>query len=274
MPTTVKTTTRRDKHSLYQLAVQAPDFEVGFLQRVYRKARGKKPLRLREDFCGTALLAAEWVRRVRGGVAIGLDLDRPTLDWGLEHNIAPLGRHAERIELLEQNVLDTPDWPSDVTVAFNFSYCIFKERDLLLSYFKSILESLADDGIFVLDLYGGPEAQVAQEEERPIDEEDVEHEEFTYVWDQASYNPITGDAVCHIHFDFPDGTRMRRAFTYDWRLWSLPEIRDLLRDAGFQHVDVYWEGTDLETGEGNNVFRPSLKGDDSASWVTYIVAVK
>src|SRR5690242_390437 len=76
-----------DKHVLYQLAVQAPETEVDFLNGWFKSIRGKKPLSLREDFCGTAILCAEWVKSSKDRTATGLDIDRPTLDWVIEHNI-------------------------------------------------------------------------------------------------------------------------------------------------------------------------------------------
>ena len=154
----------------------------------------------------------------------------------------------------------------DIVVAMNFSYQLFKTRDALRHYFHTVHESLGNDGIFFIDVYGGYESF------REI-EEATEYDNFTYIWDQARYNPITGEALCHIHFDFPDGTRMKRAFTYDWRLWSLPEVQDLLGEVGFRSVEVLWEGTDSD-GEGNGIFRRSKKGDDSSCWVAYIVAAK
>ena len=62
--------------------------------------------------------------------------------------------------------------------------------------------------------------------------------------------------LCHIHFSFPDGSKIKKAFTYDWRLWTLPEIRELLLEAGFQRATVYWEGTNEETEEGDGEFTP------------------
>ena len=59
-------TKKPDKHWLYQHSVQNPEYEIQFMRRVYRKTRGRLPMRLREDFCGTAILACEWARRVRG----------------------------------------------------------------------------------------------------------------------------------------------------------------------------------------------------------------
>ena len=65
---------------------------------------------------------------------------------------------------------------------------------------------------------------------------------------------------------------MKKAFTYDWRLWTLPEIRELLIDCGFSQTTVYWEGTDPETGEGNGEYSATESGDDDPSWIAYIVA--
>ncbi|MGD8743844.1 MAG: class I SAM-dependent methyltransferase, partial [Granulosicoccaceae bacterium] len=105
-------------------------------------------------------------------------------------------------------------------------------------------------------------------------EESTEYDDFTYTWDQAEYNPITGDYVCHIHFEFPDGSKMKNAFTYEWRLWTMPEIRELLEEAGFKNVQTYWEGTDEETDEGDGNFEATEQGEADAGWIAYIVAEK
>jgi hypothetical protein len=93
------------------------------------------------------------------------------------------------------------------------------------------------------------------------------------VWDQAKFNPITNEITCYIHFEFPDGNGMRRAFTYHWRLWSLVEVCEALREAGFQTADVYWEG-EGEDGEGDGVFRRTTRAENCPGWIAYIVAAK
>jgi hypothetical protein len=102
--------------------------------------------------------------------------------------------------------------------------------------------------------------------------ERTSHGAFTYIWDQAHYNPISGDITCHIHFRFRDGSRLDNAFTYHWRLWSLPELTELLEESGFR-ATVYWEGTD-RNGEGDGVFTPATEGEADAAWIAYIVAEK
>lgn len=254
-----------DKHVLYQESVQNPDYEVGNFKKIYKKLRGKSPRHLREDFCGTALISCSWVRKIKDGTAQGIDLDAPTLEWGREHNVNALGDLADRVELVNCNVLEAHGPAADVIAAVNFSYFVFKERSQLLDYFRSARASLAADGVLILDIYGGPDAQTLQIE-------DTRYDAFTYVWDQDKYNPITGEAVCHIHFRPAGGKTMKKAFTYDWRLWSLPEVRDALLDAGFREVTVFWEGTDKRTGEGNSVYRVSTKGDNATSWIAYVAA--
>jgi hypothetical protein len=120
--------------------------------------------------------------------------------------------------------------------------------------------------MLMLDIYGGPEAQVPQFEER-------ECEGFTYVWDQDVFNPITHSYQCKIHFRFEDGSEIENAFEYDWRLWMIPEVRDLLLEAGYRKVEVYWEGAD-EDGEPDGEFVASEEGDTSPAWVAYVVAFR
>ena len=93
---------------------------------------------------------------------------------------------------------------------------------------------------------------------------------FTYVWDQDSFDPITHDVVNHIHFEFKDGTRLEKAFTYEWRFWTLPEIKELLLEAGFSDVTVYWD--QAEVGEDED-YRPSSRAENQPGWLAYLVAL-
>jgi hypothetical protein len=259
---------RADRHTLYQLSVQNVESEIDFVFDTFRKIRRRKPKLLREDFCGTANTSCEWVRRRDSHRAIAVDIDPDPLQWGREHNVAELeGGARDRIELLQGDVLDVETEKADCLLAMNFSYWLFMDRETMVRYFKRVRQNLVDDGVFFLDSYGGYDAFREYSERRKVEDED-----FTYVWDQHSYDPITGEMQCYIHFVFPDGSKMDRAFSYKWRLWTLPELQEMLDEAGFSKVTVYWEGTDEDTGEGNGEFEPASHGEADAGWIAYIVA--
>lgn len=259
---------RSDKYHLYQESVQDVEAEIDFVDEVFTALRGRQARILREDFCGTANTSCEWVRRRPGNEAYGVDIDPEPLAWGREHNVIKLSGDArERLHLIQGDVLKSSTPPADILLAMNFSYYLFKTRSALRGYYETARANLADDGIFFLDAFGGYEAYQELKEPRKCDG-------FKYIWDQASYNPITGDITCRIHYRFPDASRMETAFEYNWRLWSLPELRELLSEAGFKEVDVYWEGTEEESGEGNGIFERTLQGDADAGWIAYLVARK
>jgi SAM-dependent methyltransferase len=262
----------KDRHRLYELAVQCPEADVRFFDRIYKSKRGRYPRSLKEDFCGTAAIAAEWVRKRPDNIAVGVDLDRRTLEWGRRYNIGPLGEAAGRVELIRADVRSVQSPKVDLVVGQNFSYFVFKTRDELRGYFQSVRRSLAADGVLVLDIFGGWESHALEIEEKEVEPEERDIDDFVYVWEQDRYDPITHDTRFFIHFRFWDGSEMRKAFTYNWRLWSIPEVREILTEAGFGSTEVYWEGTDRETGEGNGVFRRTERQQNCPGWIAYIVA--
>jgi hypothetical protein len=258
-----------DRHVLYEKSVQDVDQEYRFVNKTFRKLRDRRPYHVREDFCGTASMCCEWVRRRRKNTAVGVDLDPEVLAWAREHNLARLKPEArERVSLIEADVFEvqTPQ-TFDVVLAMNFSYQLFTTREKLGGYFRKVREALVDDGILFLDAFGGYDTYREIKEKR-------KYKGFKYIWEHASYNPIDGHMVCHIHFAFPDGSRLKRAFSYEWRMWTLPELRELLAEAGYSRVTVYWEETDPETGEGAGIYSPATVGDADPGWVCFLIAEK
>jgi hypothetical protein len=51
------------------------------------------------------------------------------------------------------------------------------------------------------------------------------------------------------------------------------ELRELLEEAGFATVRVYWEGED-EDGEGDGEFTEEATGEADPAWIAYVVAEK
>ncbi len=256
-----------DKYWYYNKSVQSADVDVQFFLSSYKELKEKQPKTFREDFCGTFKLSCEWVKLDDQFESFGVDLDPEPIEYGKAHYLPKLTEEQQgRIHIQEGNVLDDGLPSTDIIAACNFSYFIFKERDTLKQYFKKNLSALNDDGILILDIFGGSECYEPNEEE-------TEHDGFSYFWDQDSYDPVTNEAMFYIHFKPKGQKKVKKAFTYDWRLYSIPEIREILLEAGFKNVHVYWEGTD-EDGEGDGEFERVTKGEDCESWVAYIVAEK
>lgn len=255
-----------DRHRLYEESVQDPESELEFVSETFARLTGRPLEFIREDFCGTANTASYWVEMSPRHRAVGVDLDGDVLEWGRRHHLSRLHPGAQtRIELIQADVLTVETPRVDAVLAMNFSYYLFMTRERLRAYFQRVREGLAEDGVLFLDAFGGYDAH------REI-EERTEHDEFTYVWDQASFDPIQHAMTCLIHFEFPDGSALKKAFEYHWRLWTLPEIVELLKEAGFSEATVYWEGTDEESGEGNGEYSPATRGDADAGWICYVVA--
>ncbi|MFQ5525683.1 MAG: SAM-dependent methyltransferase [Thermoanaerobaculia bacterium] len=254
-----------DRHVLYEQAVQSPEADIEFCLARFRQHRSRDPKSLREDFCGTAYLSAQWLAGDNDRTALGVDLDRDTLDWGRRRHFADSAL-AERIDLECRNVLEVSEPRVELTCAMNFSFCVFKTRPELLRYFEAVHAGLTPDGLFITEIYGGTEAIVEIEDERELDN-------FTFIWEQEKFNPITHEVLCHIHFRFRDGSVLEKAFSYDWRLWSIPEVKELLLEAGFAQVEVHWEETD-EDGDGTGIHHLATEEENQESWLVYIVAVK
>ncbi len=256
-----------DKYYYYNQSVQSADVDVKFFRESYEELKGKLPKTFREDFCGTFKLSCEWVKLNPHFESYGVDLDPEPIEYGKQNYLPELLEDQQkRVHIEQGNVLDAGLPSTDIIAACNFSYFIFKERETLKKYFANNLKALKDDGIFILDIFGGSECYEPNEEE-------TEHDGFSYYWDQDSWDPVTNEATYFIHFKVKGQKKVKKAFVYDWRMYSIPEIKDILLEAGFKNVHVYWEGTD-EDGEGDGEFKRVTKGEDCESWVAYIVAEK
>lgn len=252
-----------DRHALYQRAVNAPGATIAFLRRVFLATRGRAPRVLKEDFCGTALLAVAWARRSPLHRAIGIDRDDEPLAWGRRHNLGACRPGvARRVELVRADVLEDSPYRADLVCALNFSVCLLTTRARLLTYLRGARGCLEPGGLLVLDCAGGSDLAGDCRERRDCGD-------FTYVWTQERFNPLDHRVRCSIGFEFPDGSRLAGAFVYDWRVWSLPELRDCLHEAGFASVRVFWE----YEGEGGEADVREVERERSQErWLTYVVA--
>lgn len=253
-----------DKYWYYIRAVQAPDVDCEFIRDTYKELRGKPARLLREDFCGTFAICCEWVKMHKDNRALGVDLDIEPLSYGREHYLTALSSaQQKRVRPFHGSVLTAELPTSDVVIALNFSYFLFKSRLLLRRYFSRVRKSLRKDGLFIVDCFGGSDCQL-------VNEEKTRFPKFDYYWDQTSFDPITNEALFYIHFKRKGERKREKVFTYDWRLWTIPEIRETMLEAGFKRTHVYWEGT-TRSGQGDGNFKRTEKGEDCDSWIAYVV---
>ena len=122
-----------------------------------------------------------------------------------------------------------------------------------------------------MDMMGGGDCYV----EGQVDKRTIKKGKkgFKYHWKQECYNPINHDASFSISFKFKDGSFLKKAFEYHWRFWTIPEVREMLEEAGFSKSHVYWEVED-ENGEDTGEWERRQDADSAACWICYIVAEK
>ncbi len=237
-----------DKHDCYELCVQSPRFVVPFLRAVH----GGEPSVLREDFCGTGALARRWVREgARIGErrsAVGVDMDAEVLALAASGNREE--GMADAIRLVCGDAIALPvarDDGCDAIFVGNFSIGYIHERFELERYLKSSRERLAlgnagfGGGVFVCDTYTGPGAfkEGAVTRTHP----GRGHEIVRYTWEQREADVLTAMVTNVLHFQVEvDGDMVARfpeAFMYRWRLWTIPELREAIVQAGFESTEVY-----------------------------------
>jgi SAM-dependent methyltransferase len=253
-----------DKHAAYALAVQSPSEDARFLRRVYSELSGKTPKTLREDFCGTFALCCEWVKHDDSARAWGLDIDPDPIKYGAKNYLAQLEeKQRSRVQVRKLDVMSPRAPRADLICAFNFSYFVFQERRTLVRYFESCRKRLAPKGLFVVDIFGGPQHGHPCVETKRLSG-------MKYYFEQSEFDPITNKTRFHLSFERTGERKRNRVFSYDWRMYSIPEIRDAMLDAGFKDTVVYWEGT-ARDGRGSGVFHRRAKGEPCEVWVAYIV---
>jgi SAM-dependent methyltransferase len=256
-----------DRHYFYAAAVQNPKEDLRVVRGLY-ELRHNRPLHtVREDFCGTALIASEWVGQSREHHAWAVDLDPGVIEWGRSHYAPRLGAAARR---LSHECADALTWHGprvQATFAFNTSYSCFKSRPLLREYFENVRRGLEPGGLFVLDATGGTDVQKTIMFRRRVPAstafDGTRIPEFTYVLDQETYDPETNETIFNLSFHRLGRPLYRRAFRYDYRHWQLPELKELLVEAGFRDVAVYAEGW------CRGLRRPS-RVTTGESWMAYV----
>jgi hypothetical protein len=267
---------------LYRWAVQDPITQARVLQLIYARTHpGRIPTLLREDFAGTAMDSIAWVAMCEGRQAIAVELDGPTLEWARRRARALLGARADRLTPIQGDVLQVrpPDVPpAQVVAALNFSIFGFRERHVLRAYFEQARRGLSEHGVFVANAFGGPDRLRAHTRTATVADRaglpgETPPAPFEYQWEQRSYDALTAQVDCRIHFarDGEPGFPVRDAFRYAYRIWTPRELVEIAREAGFREVQVWQHTHDADAG----VFLGPVERLAAADrWIVYLVAVR
>lgn len=247
------------RYDLYRWCVQ----DAPAMCRFLTAAHGRKPLMLREDFAGPAGLAAAWADQSPLHNALAIDIDPEPLS------------HAPPAARLKKKVADATRArdKADIIALFNFAACEIHDRPTLVAYFKRLRASLNPRGITALDVYGGANAflpgSLSTHARVPGG---GTQQKIGYTWQQVHADPDSGMVENHLHFTLGK-KKWPSAFVYNWRLWSIPELRDALTEAGFAKVETYDRLGDAVDQHGNLRIRPvSHERPLDEDYVVYLVA--
>lgn len=247
---------------LYERCVQQPAVCTRLLQAIH----AGDPRILAEDFCGSAALARHWVRSVPAGRAIAVDADADVLAQAKARAARARPLRPRAIRFLQRDLISPPRSasplpPADVLFVGNFSIGEFHDRGALVAYLRRARARLRPRrGVFVCDTYGGETAFTLGSLRRVHQDPRDPALRVHYTWQQRHADPLTARVENALHFrverageivqDLPD------AFIYRWRLWSVPELRDALLEAGFRDVAVYNQTPDAEDDRGRPFIQP------------------
>lgn len=275
-----------DRFDCYELCVQSPRHVAGFLRGLVRGPHPTPHPILAEDFCGTAAVSRRWVADARGlagggagglaggdgPLAIAADLDAQTLDKA--RTLAARDGVADGIAFAHTDVLTGALPPAHVIFVGNFSIGYLHDRASLVAYLARCRARLArSGGAFVCDTYGGPGAfrLGALQRKHPAPGREIIH----YLWRHEDADPVTALVTNSISFRIElDGeiiADLPRAFVYRWRLWSLPELREAMLDAGFQRMEVYRDVDGPPTPTPTPASTDDLSADGSGDWIVLAV---
>ena len=262
---------RVNRFDLYEAAVQSPEVQCRF----FRALHGGEPLVLADDFSGAGGLARGWLGLSERYASIATDRDELPLAHAYVRATERFGEGVfKRFGLQRASVVEAGGHV-DVAVALNFGVSELQRRAELVGYFRHSLFRLNNGGVMVVDTYGGP---TAYDTGRYRVEASLDGAGFVYEWEQRRGDPLTGRVECAMHFEVDGGTRVEDAFVYDWRLWSVPEVRDAMMEAGYRSTEVHLDygvgsgeedGPVLEAAALDGEPTVGIEGDED--YVAYVV---
>lgn len=237
---------------LYEICVQSPAHVVDLLRAIH----GDEPTLLGEDFAGSGAVSRAWVAQCKDHRA-----------WCVDRDARALSR-CDGVTRIETRVGDVMEEPARVDAIWvgNFSIGYHHDRESIVAYLKHVRSRLKPGGVFVCDTYGGETAHTIGEVHRfhPLPAQHAPDGKggwrVRYTWEQREADPLTGMVTNALHFRIERAgiidAELIDAFIYRWRLWSVPELRDAMREAAFSDTAVYNQLPDAVDEEGRPYIEP------------------
>jgi hypothetical protein len=139
---------------------------------------------------------------------------------------------------------------------------------------ETIQAAHATGSVFLCDTYAGESAFLIGHVHRNHPAPDGRL--IRYTWEQRDADPLTGMVTNAIHFRVSKGgvieQEVNDAFVYRWRLWSVPELRDAMLEAGFATTEVYAKVADAIDDEGNVYIQPADPAELDDSFIVLVAA--
>eukprot|EP00040_Diaphanoeca_grandis_P018528 m.97439 g.97439 ORF g.97439 m.97439 type:complete len:615 (-) comp26978_c0_seq1:27-1871(-) len=173
----------------------------------------------------------------------GVDNDADVIAWGRARHFKNVRK--ERFSLQTASVMDpgSHQSPPDAVLALNHSFNAFHTEAELAQYFNLVFKSFGsrDQGLFMIDAYGGESAHAVGETIRTVDAATC-CGVTRYLRCVDAYDEESRRCQWHIDFVFEDGSRLK-AFEYDWRVWTVDTLCGMLKGAGFTSHRVRYTTT-------------------------------
>nr|KAJ3419242.1 hypothetical protein HK105_007214 [Polyrhizophydium stewartii] len=194
-----------------------------------------------EDFCGTAVLADAWAGMHATHEAFGIDIDPAVIAHARAQTLQHA--HSARVHVSVGNVLEpTAAYgvpPVDLIAALNYGVFYHHRRADLVKYLRRCADALNHGGVLIVDCFGG--ARVSSVEGRLFKRR---FSDFTYFFEQKPMDALSSIVHVHLHFRFDDGSWLKNAFTYEFRVYTIREIREAMLEAGFARTFVWIDVAD------------------------------
>mmetsp|Transcript_9276 Transcript_9276/g.17994 ORF Transcript_9276/g.17994 Transcript_9276/m.17994 type:complete len:296 (+) Transcript_9276:24-911(+) len=262
-----------DKMVCYEAALQPrPLDDVDFYLVAWGHSASGHPPRdppqlMREDFSGSGMVSCGWVTSAPSRRSWAVDFDAEVHAWGTTHHLPKLTQdQRDRVSLVTCDVMASHENgvpPVDVVVGNNFSWQCWHQDEALEAYLWGVRQGLRPGGMLVLDAFGG--TSISHDSYEEISNHDITLEDgrparFSYVYEQMNCQ-AGGHMTIGVSFKFTDGSVMKHAFKYAWRVRPVGLVREAMLRVGFKTVCLFVDWND-DTG----AYRHGTEPTDPQEW--------